>query len=105
VLQTLYTLSDDQTQYQLRNRLSFMRFAGLAPHGAVPDAKTIWLFREDLTCNGALAKLFERFNRVLHDLGYLTMGGEIVDATAVRRRQGRRSLPAQSSAAILRDGE
>jgi hypothetical protein len=30
VLQTLYTLSDDQIEYQLRDRLSFMRFAGLA---------------------------------------------------------------------------
>ena len=29
VLQTLYTLSDDQAEYQLRDRLSFMRFAGL----------------------------------------------------------------------------
>ena len=46
VLQTLYTLSDDQAEYQLRDRLSFMRFAGLALHDAVPDAKTIWLFRE-----------------------------------------------------------
>ena len=27
-LQTLYTLSDDQTEYQLRDRLSFMRFVG-----------------------------------------------------------------------------
>jgi len=29
VLQTLYTLSDDQTEYQLKDRLSFMRFVGL----------------------------------------------------------------------------
>ena len=28
VLQTLYTLSDDQTEYQLKDRLSFMRFVG-----------------------------------------------------------------------------
>ena len=41
VLQTLYTLSDDQAEYQLRDRLSFMRFAGLALHDAVPDAKTM----------------------------------------------------------------
>ena len=27
-LQSLYTLSDDQTEYQLKDRLSFMRFAG-----------------------------------------------------------------------------
>src|SRR5689334_25209928 len=46
VMQTLYTLSDDQTEYQLRERLSFMHFAELALHNPVPDAKTLWLFRE-----------------------------------------------------------
>jgi hypothetical protein len=49
VLQALYTLSDDQIEYQLRDRLSFMRFAGLALEDAVPDAKTVWLYREQLT--------------------------------------------------------
>ena len=45
----LYTLSDDQTEYQLCDRLSFMRFVGLGLHNPFPDAKTIWLFREQLT--------------------------------------------------------
>lgn len=49
VLQALYTLSDDQAEYQLRDRLSFVRFVGLALHQPVPDAKTIWLVREQLT--------------------------------------------------------
>ncbi|MBI4184235.1 MAG: transposase, partial [Proteobacteria bacterium] len=44
VLQTLYTLSDDRTEYQVRDRLSFMRFLGLGLHDPVPDAKTVWLF-------------------------------------------------------------
>lgn len=87
VLQTLYTLSDDQAEYQLRDRLSFMRFAGLALHDAVPDAKTIWLFREQLTRSGALARLFERFDRLLHERGYLAMGGQIVDATVIEARR------------------
>jgi hypothetical protein len=78
VLQTLYTLSDDQAEYQLRDRLSFMRFAGLALHDPVPDAKTIWLFREQLVRNGALTKLFERLDRLLHERGYPAMGGQIV---------------------------
>ena len=52
VLQTLYTLSDDQSKYQLKDRLSFMRFVGLALHDPVPDAKTIWLFREQLARTG-----------------------------------------------------
>jgi transposase, IS5 family len=101
VLQTLYTLSDDQTEYQLRDRLSFMRFAGLALHDAVPDAKTIWLFREQLIRSGALAKLFERFDRLLHQRGYLAMGGQIVDATVI---EARRPHLNKDEKATLRDG-
>jgi len=41
VLQALYNLSDDQAEYQLRDRLSFMRFLGLGLEDAVPDAKTL----------------------------------------------------------------
>ena len=49
VLQSLYGLADEQTEFQIRDRLSFMRFLGLDLHGRVPDARTIWLFREMLT--------------------------------------------------------
>ena len=89
VLQTLYTLSDDQVEYQLRDRLSFMRFAGLALHDAVPDAKTIWLFREQLVGAGAFNRLFARFDAALSERGYLAKGGQIVDATIVEARRPR----------------
>ena len=46
ILQHLYNISDDETEYQIRDRLSFSRFLGLKPEQLVPDAKTIWLFRE-----------------------------------------------------------
>jgi IS5 family transposase len=91
VLQTLYTLSDDQTEYQLRDRLSFMRFVGLELHDAVPDAKTIWLFREHLVRSGAFDRLFARFDEALKAKGYLAMGGQIVDATVVEARRPRLS--------------
>src|ERR687891_2644739 len=90
VLQTLYTLSDDQTEYQIRDRLSFMRFVGLAFEDRVPDAKTIWLFREQLTRAGATVRLFARFDAALRDAGYLAMGGQIIDATVVQARRPRR---------------
>ena len=48
VLQALYGLSDGQAELRLRDRLSFMRFAGLALADPVPDATAIWLFREQL---------------------------------------------------------
>lgn len=89
VLQTLYTLSDDQTEYQIRDRLSFMRFLGLALEDRVPDAKTIWLFREQLTQAGAIERLFARFDAVLRAAGYLAMAGQIVDATVIAARRPR----------------
>jgi transposase, IS5 family len=89
VLQTLYTLSDDATEYQLKDRLSFMRFCGLALHDPVPDAKTIWLYREQLTRAGAIARLFARFDAILRARGSVAMGGQIVYATVIEARRPR----------------
>lgn len=83
VLQALYGLSDDQAEFQIQDRLSFMRFLGLGLGDRVPDAKTIWLFREHLTQAGAVENLFARFDKHLTRAGYLAMGGQIVDATIV----------------------
>jgi IS5 family transposase len=89
VLQTLYTLSDDQTEYQIRDRFSFMRFLGLALNDPVPDAKTVWLYREQLSKAGAIERLLARFDAALREAGYLAMGGQIVDATVVEARRPR----------------
>jgi transposase len=102
VLQTLYTLSDDQTEYQIRDRLSFMRFVGLALHDAVPDAKTIWLYREQLTKAGALKRTFDRFDAMLRERGYLAMGGQIVDAAVIEA--GRPRLNAGEKATVRGGG-
>lgn len=83
VLQALYNLSDDQAEFIINDRLSFMRFLGLNLGDPVPDAKTIWLFREHLTQAGAVENLFARFDKHLTKSGYLAMGGQIVDATVV----------------------
>jgi len=80
VLQTLYTLSDDAAEFQIKDRLSFMRFLGLGLHERVPDAKTIWLFREQLTRAGAIRELFASFDAHLKARGHLAMSGQIVDA-------------------------
>jgi hypothetical protein len=83
VLQALYGLSDDQAEFQIQDRLSFMRFLGLDLGDRVADAKTIWLFREHLTQAKAVENLFARFDKHLTRAGYLAMGGQIVDATIV----------------------
>lgn len=45
VLQQLYNLSDEALEYQVLDRSSFQRFAGLEHSGRVPDAKTLWVWR------------------------------------------------------------
>ena len=55
----------------------------------MPDAKTIWLYREQLTRAGAIERLFAGFDAALRDAGYLAMGGQIVDATVVEARRPR----------------
>ncbi len=91
VLQALYDLSDDQAEYVINDRLSFMRFLGLGLGDKVPDAKTIWLFREHLSEARAIDNLFARFDTHLNKAGYLAMGGQIVDASIVQAPKQRNS--------------
>jgi IS5 family transposase len=83
VLQALYGLSDEAAEYQVRDRLSFMRFLGLGLGDRVPDRTTVWLFREALVAAGAIDAMFARFDAELKRQGYFALGGQIIDATIV----------------------
>jgi IS5 family transposase len=83
VIQTVNTLSDERTEYLINDRLSFMRFLGLGLSDRVPDARTIWLFREKLTKADTIQPLFDRFDATLRAAGYIAMSGQIVDASLV----------------------
>ena len=65
ILQASHSLSDERCEYLIKDRLSFMRFLGLDLSGTVPDANTIWSFREALTQAGAIDPLFQRFDATL----------------------------------------
>src|SRR5678816_4043484 len=83
VLQSLHNLSDEQTEYLIRDRLSFMRFLDLELEDLVPDATTIWLFRQALVEAGLVDTLFKRLGQHLEAEGYIARGGQIIDATIV----------------------
>ena len=83
VLQSLYNLSDEQVEYQVRDRLSFARFLGLRLEDTVPDATSLWLFREALAKAGLIETLFAQFEQTLATNGYIARGGQIIDATIV----------------------
>ena len=83
VLCELYNLSDEQFEYQLRDRLSFMRFLGLGLEDPVPDATTVWLYREQLVQAELVDELFNAFDGHLKAQGWLAMGGQMIDASIV----------------------
>lgn len=91
ILQRYYNISDGQTEYQINDRLSFMRFLGLTLGDRVPDEKTIWLFRNTLTKSGIIEEIFNHFSKVLRKKGFIANAGAIIDASFVEVPRQRNS--------------
>jgi IS5 family transposase len=83
ILQTQYNLSDDQTEFQIYDRQSFRKFLGLEIGEKIPDAKTIWLYRDQLAEQGVVEKLFAQFEEQLRTGGYIAQKGQIIDASII----------------------
>ena len=108
ILQANHNLSDERTEYLIRDRLSFMRFLGLGLADTVPHANTIWTFREALTRARIVGKpaievLFDRFDAALAAVGFLAMSGhgrtsQPNCARRIAMRAGRSNTPRPSRA-------
>jgi transposase len=83
VLQQLYNLSDDQTEYPVRDRYSFSRFLDFTPEDVVLDAKTLWRYREGLKSAAVFDRLFAELARQIAAEGYVARKGQIIDASLV----------------------
>ena len=101
VLQTQNNLSDERTEFDLRDRLTWMRFLGLGLGDPVPDANTIWTFREALTKAGATLRRVSRFDQQLRAEGDLAMSGQLVDASIVAAPKQRTT---QAEKQAIREG-
>ena len=91
ILQRYYNLSDEQTEFQIKDRLSFMQFLNLEIGDKVPDEKTIWHFKEQLKEKHLSKKLFELFTTTLISNGIVAKEGSIVDASFVNVPRQRNS--------------
>lgn len=90
VLQKYFALSEEQTEFQILDRFSFMRFLSLRPGDEVPDKNTIWDFKNQLGAEG-IVRIFERFDAYLAELGLVGKEGVIVDASFVEVPRQRNS--------------
>jgi len=89
LLQSLYGLSDAETEEALGDRLSFRRFVGLALSDEVPDHTTICRFRNLLIEQGLLEKLFAELDRQLEKAGVILKRGTMLDATVIETSAAR----------------
>ena len=92
VLQRYYGLGDTQIEYQIIDRTSFKKFLGLESGDKVPDEKTVWLFRENLTKGGVVDLLFSQFITFLEEKNLIFNEGKLIDASftiAPRQRNTR----------------
>ena len=83
VLQPLFTLSDEEIEFQENDRRSFEEFVGLGVMNDIPDATTVAFFRERLRKADVIEDLFEQFEAYLREQGLEARGGQIIDATLV----------------------
>lgn len=102
VLRRLYNLSYDQIEYQINDRLTFMRFIGIGLGERVLDSRTIWDFENTLAEAGVIEELFIMFDAMLESEGLITHKGTIVDATFVDAPRQRNSRDENKK---IKDGE
>jgi len=92
ILQRYYGLGDKQIEYQILDRISFKKFLCLETGDKIPDEKTVWAFRENITNTGLVEELFVQFKSYLESKGLIFNEGQLVDASftiAPRQRNTR----------------
>ena len=92
ILQRYYGLGDKQVEYQIIDRTSFRTFLGLSSGDKVPDEKTIWMFRNELTKTGLVENIFNEFKKILEGKNLIFNEGKIIDARfTIAPRQRKRT--------------
>lgn len=91
ILQRYYNLSDDQIEYQINDRMSFMRFLNLTISDDIPDSKTVWNFREQMVNLELVDVVFDLFLKELEQLGLVVNEGKIIDASFIEVPKQRNS--------------
>ena len=85
-IQQLYSLSDEQLEREIADRISFRVFLGTTE--TVPDSTTIWKFRERLVENGVDREIWAEMQRQLDAMNLKVQKGVMQDATFITADPG-----------------
>jgi IS5 family transposase len=87
VLQSWYSISDQELEYQIADRISFQKFLGFP--NEIPDYSTLWRFREALAENDTIHDVWEELKRQMQENGIKLSKGHIQDASIVVANPGK----------------
>jgi IS5 family transposase len=92
VLQYIFDLSDEALEAALHDRISFRNFIGFDT--PIPDARSIWVFRERLAENKLYEEVWNELINFLEADDFFDGSAMIQDSTTIHTCQGkkRRSL-------------
>jgi IS5 family transposase len=86
-LQSWYTISDEEVEFKITDRLSFQKFLGYPKN--IPDFSTIWRFREELTEDDLIDKIWSELHRQITALNLVIKEGKIQDASFIDASPGK----------------
>jgi IS5 family transposase len=95
-------LADPALEAQLRDRLSFRRFAGFSLSERTPDHSTLWRFREELKQDGLMERIFEEINRQFEHKGLIVKRGTLIDASFMQAAARPPAKPKKGEEAVAR---
>ena len=81
VLQRFYSISDEELEYQVADRVSFQRFLGFP--NVIPDYSTVWRFRESLSDGDRTDLIWNELKRQMTERGIKVSDGKVQDATFI----------------------
>lgn len=88
-LQSWYSISDEEVEFQIADRLSFQQFLDYPKN--IPDYSTIWRFREELKEDDVADKIWSELQRQISSKNLNIEKGHIQDATFVQAPPGRKN--------------
>ena len=88
-LQSCYSISDEELEFQITDRLSFQQFLDFPKN--IPDYSTIWRFREELTESNYIDLIWENIKLQIKNKGIEIKKGKIQDATFIEADPGKKN--------------
>jgi len=88
-LQSWYSISDEEIEFQIYDRLSFQQFLDYPKK--IPDHSTIWRFREELADGDIIDKIWAELQRQIKQKGIKISKGVIQDASFIKADPGKKN--------------